>query len=476
VLQPLVVGLGRSGSGLHLRTLTRLARRSGGGGGTGDLPVALPAVGCDPRAAALRPSCAPGEVTVVATLEEAVTRVEPATAVAHVCTPPGVRHAVVAALAGHGVRRIIVEKPLAASRAELDALVRLRDEAGLDLVPVSHWTASRLTARLRRLVHDGRLGRLRRITVDQHKPRFSRSLATDSHTTALDVEIPHSLALALDLAGPAELRAARCWDLLCEDRRLPGLGGAHLELEHHSGVFTLLRSDLGAPVRQRSVRCEFDAGTVTAHFPLSEDDDHAQLVVTAFGGGAPASSGAPGTCAVGVTGRTGASDAGGVPAWPGAPGGDGVPAWPEASAGDGAPAASVASVADGMPAWPGRPVADAGPARAADPATGTVPARAVDPATGTVPASSGALVTGGTPASAGVPLADGVPGPGRQVFRDDALTDFLAGVYRRFASGTVDAGGFTGTAGFELACAAARLLCEARDRCTAAPSACAGSR
>ncbi|MEU2925974.1 Gfo/Idh/MocA family oxidoreductase [Streptomyces sp. NPDC007251] len=471
MLQPLVVGLGRSGSGLHLRTLTRLARRSGGSGGTGDLPVALPAVGCDPRAAALRPACVPGEVTVVATLEEAVAHVEPATAVAHVCTPPGVRHAVVAALAGHGVRRMIVEKPLAASRAELDALVRLRDEAGLDLVPVSHWTASRLTARLRRLIHDGRLGRLRRITVDQHKPRFSRSLATDSHSTALDVEIPHSLALALDLAGPAELRAAHCWDLLCEDRRLPGLGGAHLELEHHSGVFTLLRSDLGAPVRQRSVRCEFDTGTVTAHFPLSEDDDHAQLVVTAYGGGAPvpsggapASSGAPGTCAVGVTGRTGALDAGGVPAWPGASGGDGMPAWPEASAGDGAPAASGASVADGMPAWPGRPVTAAGPARA------------VDPATGTVPASSGAPVTGGTPASAKVPLADGVPGPGRQVFRDDALTAFLAGVYRRFASGTVDAGGFTGTAGFELACAAARLLCEARDQCTAAPSACAGSR
>ncbi|MYR87694.1 hypothetical protein GTY41_22860, partial [Streptomyces sp. SID685] len=32
-------------------------------------------------------------------------------------------------------------------------------------------------------------------------------------------------------------------------------------------------------VRQRSVVCAFEGGTATAHFPLSEDDDHAQLIV-----------------------------------------------------------------------------------------------------------------------------------------------------------------------------------------------------
>ncbi|MFF9109954.1 Gfo/Idh/MocA family protein [Streptomyces sp. NPDC014805] len=292
MLQPLVVGLGRSGSGLHLRTLVRLARRSAA---AGDPLVALPAVGCDPRARALRPLGAPGEVTVVAALEEALAHVDPARTVAHVCTPPRLRHELIAELAGHGVRRLIVEKPLATSPDELDALVRLRQEAGLDLVVVAHWTSSRLAARLRRLIRGRHLGALRRITVDQHKPRFQRSLTSDGHTSALDVEIPHSLALALDLAGPAELRTARCWDLLCEDRRLPGLGGAHVELEHRSGVVTLLRSDLGAPVRQRSVVCAFEGGTVTAHFPLSEDDDHAQLLVVPFDRGPqPPGDGLPG--------------------------------------------------------------------------------------------------------------------------------------------------------------------------------------
>lgn len=344
MLQPLVVGLGRSGSGLHLRTLARLARRTAA---TGDPLVALPAVGCDPRAGAPGTVGAPGEVTVVSTLEQALARVDPATAVAHVCTPPRLRYDVIAQLAGHGVRRLIVEKPLASSAAELDALVRLREQADLDMVVVSHWTSSRLAGRLRRLVREETLGPLRRITVDQHKPRFLRSLASDAHPTALDVEIPHSLALALDLAGPAELRAARCWDLRCEDRALPRLGGAEVELEHPSGVVTHLRSDLGAPVRQRSVVCAFEGGTATAHFPLSEDDDHAQLVV------------------------------------------HGTDAEPEAA---------------------------------------------------------------------------------HHVFRDDALTDFLAAAYRGFASGTA------GAVNFPLACAATRLLCAARAHCAAVPHTTAAPR
>ncbi|MFF0461868.1 Gfo/Idh/MocA family protein [Streptomyces mexicanus] len=390
MLQPLVVGLGRSGSGLHLRTLSRLAGRSRTPGD--DALVALPAVGCDPRAGLLRLTAPADEVTVVTSLEQALDHVDPATTVTHVCTPPRQRYTLVEQLARHGLRRVILEKPLAGSREELDALVRLRDEADLHLVAVAHWTTSRLAHRLRRIVRDGRLGPLRRITVDQHKPRFLRSLTTDGHRSALDVEIPHSLALALDLAGPADLRAAHCWDLRCEDRELPGMGGARLELEHRSGVTTLLRSDLGAPVRQRSVVCEFDGGTATAHFPLSEDDDHAQMVVTPFDGDAPPPVG-----------------------------GDAHPP----------------SGGDTHPPCGGDPRLPFG---------------------------------GGVPAPAGVPAAEDAYGPGRHVFRDDALTDFLAAAYRGFAAEEAD------TANFSLACATARLLCEARDHCATTAPACAGSR
>jgi predicted dehydrogenase len=358
VLQPLVVGLGRSGAGLHLRTLRRLARRTTA---AGEPLVSFPAVGCDPRADRLSAGGTVGDITAVATLEQALAHVDPATTVVHLCTPPRQRLSLISELAGHGFRRLLVEKPLAASRPELDALVRLRDEAGLDLAVVSHWTTSRLAGRLRRLVRSRQLGALRHVTADQHKPRFLRSLTTDGHPTALDVEIPHSLGLVVDLAGPAELRAAHCWNLRCEDRELLQMGGAHVELKHHSGASTLLRSDLGAPVRQRSMVCDFEGGTVTAHFPLSEDDDHAQLIV------------APDGCG------------------------------------------QSAGAAHG----------------------------AVGP--------------------------DGTPKATHEVFRDDALTDFLERTYRGFAAGS-------GGGDFPLALDAARLLCEARERCAAAPAALAGSR
>ncbi|MER5492650.1 hypothetical protein [Streptomyces sp. NPDC002490] len=270
MLQPLLVGLGRSGVGLHLRTLRKLAHRP--------VPlVRLPAVGCDPRAADL--ALDSPDLLVVPTLEDARSRLDPTDTVVHLCTPPGRRLPALRTLAELGFRRVLVEKPLAADRDELDALVRLREEAALHLVVVAHWTTSQLAARLRALVRSHGLGTLRGITIDQHKPRFARSLANHGHPSALDVEIPHGLGLALDLAGPADLHTAHCWDLRCPDRTLPRLGGARVELRHHNGVLTRLRSDLGAPVRQRSVVCAFDHGTATAHFPLSEDDHHAQLVL-----------------------------------------------------------------------------------------------------------------------------------------------------------------------------------------------------
>ncbi|MFI6348197.1 Gfo/Idh/MocA family oxidoreductase [Streptomyces sp. NPDC050560] len=276
MLQPLVVGLGRSGAGLHLRTLRTLAARTGA---TGTPPVALPAVGHDPRAAALALD-AP-DLVVVPELEDSLAHLDPARTVVHLCVPPGRRLPVLEQLAALGFRRVLVEKPLAATGDELDALVRLRERTPLRLVVVAHWLTSRLAGRLRDTVRSGRLGALRRITVDQHKPRFARSLTDRGHRTALDVEIPHSLGLVLDLAGPARLRAAHCWDLRYEDRTLPLMGGASVELAHDGGVLTRLRSDLGAPVRQRRVHCVFDHGTATAHFPVAEDDHHAQLALMA---------------------------------------------------------------------------------------------------------------------------------------------------------------------------------------------------
>lgn len=270
MLQPLVVGLGRAGAGLHLKILARPVPS------WDSALVAGPPVACDPRPEAGRGLRG---VTVVRSIAEASRLVSPASTVVHVCTPPSSRAAVLAELAGRGFARLLVEKPLCTDRAGLEEILRLRRRHDLDLVVVSHWLTAGLTRQLRRLVRERTLGTLVSITVAQHKPRFLRSLTTEGHPTAFDVEIPHSLGVVLALAGPARVRDARWTDLRCGDVVRPRLGGAHLTLEHRSGVRTEITSDLTSPVQQRSVTLHFTHGSATGHYPLSEHDDHAHLVV-----------------------------------------------------------------------------------------------------------------------------------------------------------------------------------------------------
>ncbi|POX38912.1 hypothetical protein C3486_20820 [Streptomyces sp. Ru73] len=270
MLQPLVIGLGRSGAGLHAKALARLAALPEG-------PLSLaPLVACDPRAGT---GDGLAGVTVTRSLAEAARLVSPPDTVVHVCTPPDARAPVLTELTALGFRRFLVEKPLAADRAGLDDIVRLRAHHDLDLVVVSHWLAAELTGRLRSLVRERPLGALRHLAFAQHKPRFLRSLTAPGHPTAFDVELPHSLGVALDLAGPAHLVDAQLDDLRCEDGARPFMGRARLTLRHRSGVRTEIDSDLASPVRQRSVTLRFERGTVTGHYPLSEHDDHAQLVL-----------------------------------------------------------------------------------------------------------------------------------------------------------------------------------------------------
>jgi hypothetical protein len=60
----------------------------------------------------------------------------------------------------------------------------------------------------------------------------------------------------------------------------PRLGTATLRLTHHRGTSTCLVSDLTAPVRERSIVCEFTDANVIGHYPVSQDDGYAQLTVT----------------------------------------------------------------------------------------------------------------------------------------------------------------------------------------------------
>ncbi|MFF0148818.1 putative dehydrogenase [Amycolatopsis sulphurea] len=272
-MQTLVVGLGRAGAGLHVPVLAKA--RSLAPDLFGDEPV----VGCDPG----RPVPANPRLTVARDLDHARRLVEPKDTVVHVCTPPDVRTAVVAELAAHGFRRFVVEKPLAPDTDELARMQRLIRKHRLRLEVVEPWLASTLTHRLTEVVRDNEFGELRAITIEQDKPRFRRSLSGSAGQNAFDVELPHGVGLALRLAGNARVTHATGYDLVLDDLVVPRMGGAEVGLRHTSGVRSRITSDLTSPIRQRRVTCEFTHGTAVGHYPVSEDDDHAQLTLTRNG-------------------------------------------------------------------------------------------------------------------------------------------------------------------------------------------------
>ncbi|WP_410586195.1 hypothetical protein [Amycolatopsis sp. lyj-23] len=262
-----VAGLGRSGAGLHVPVLRRLRAKFP------ELLGSQPIVGFDPAAGmALRD----GGVDIVAdSLDRLTAFVPPDDTVVHVCTPPATRVDVLTSLAAQGFRRLVVEKPVAGDLDALASIERLRTGHGLDVVVVTQWLASALTRRLARLARAGNHGPLASITVRQDKPRFARA-KDPAHTDAFDVEVPHALAVALTIAGPAELTGAG-WT----DPHAGPLAGAWLSVQHHGGPRTTIHSDLTSPVRRREITLRLRDTTVVGHYPVSADDHHAQLRVGA---------------------------------------------------------------------------------------------------------------------------------------------------------------------------------------------------
>ncbi|MEV0618442.1 oxidoreductase [Nonomuraea sp. NPDC050404] len=272
MLHTLIVGMGRSGSGLHLPSLAKVRASDPG-------LLSLSPIVYDPYRP---PVTTPGAVSATS-LEEAARHTPPGRTVVHLCTPPDVRATLLEHLAKLGYRKIIVEKPLALDLVGLAAVARVRRRWGLHLTVATHWLDSALTSRLRAAVEAGGFGGLRGIRVVQNKPRFTRSLAVRHSPTAFDIEVPHALAVVLSLAGGARIDGASCEDMVTDRLRLPRLGRARLRLLHHSGVRTEIDSNLTSPVRERRITLEFDHATLTGHYPCSDADHTAQLRVSAGG-------------------------------------------------------------------------------------------------------------------------------------------------------------------------------------------------
>ncbi|MGH3922034.1 MAG: Gfo/Idh/MocA family oxidoreductase [Pseudonocardiaceae bacterium] len=272
MFQSLIVGLGRSGRGLHLPVLSRARAMPAAKHLFDDRPI-LAFNPWDTQAEL------PGGI-LVRSLAQAGDMTDPERTIVHLCSPPDTRVEVLEQLAQLGFRKVVVEKPLAVDEQDLTEIVELRQRWNLDLVVVAPWLASGLTHRIREILRSGELGALRSVFVVQRKPRFTRSLAGCGHPTAFDIEMPHSVGVALAIAGNANVCNARLTDMKFEDVVIPRLGSAWLSLDHESGVCTEIHSDLTSPTRERRITLKLEHGTMIGHYSNSEADHTAQLSTT----------------------------------------------------------------------------------------------------------------------------------------------------------------------------------------------------
>lgn len=271
MFQSLIVGFGRAGKQLHLRCL-RQAQELDGNNTIFDSRIGV----VDPRLGNADP---PHDKSVrMFTNLAAVDGFNPTSTVVHICTPPTVRVDIIRSVSELGYTRMIVEKPLATSMRDVQVIQQLAKERHLDILVIAVWLSSALTKELKTLIESARYGPLEHLLIEQHKPRFLRTLRDPGHMTAFDVELPHQLALAMHLGGePIEVIEAACTDMRIGRRTVPYMGTARMVIRHNSGLESVLFSDLTAKTRQRVVQLSFLHQTVNGYFPTSESVHYSQL-------------------------------------------------------------------------------------------------------------------------------------------------------------------------------------------------------
>lgn len=261
-----IVGFGRAGSGLHLAAVRELyANRPDG------VP---PVLAVDPKRAGRH-----GAVQVFDGLDDAVARLPaPDRAVFHVAVGPQLHAPVTRRLLGLGARRLIVEKPLAATPQLAARMVATVREHGARLAPVSVWPHSSATeAVLERIAAAGPAPL--RIHFAQHKPRLDRTMADARHRSVFEVELPHQVLLAVVLGGPvAAIQEASVWPARRRGRTVPAMGGARLVLRHRTGSVSELVSDLTAATRSRRLLVAGPGLRLAVDYPASAASATSRMV------------------------------------------------------------------------------------------------------------------------------------------------------------------------------------------------------
>ncbi len=149
-------------------------------------------------------------------------------------------HAIAAARAG---KHVLVEKPMALTLAECEAMGEAAHRAGVRLVVGHSHSFDAPVRRTRELVSDGALGALRMITAVNftdflYRPRRAEELATEKGGGVLFNQAPHQVDV-VRLIGGGRVRSVRAstgaWD-----RARPTEGAYAAQLQFEDGAFASL--------------------------------------------------------------------------------------------------------------------------------------------------------------------------------------------------------------------------------------------
>ncbi|WP_164904731.1 Gfo/Idh/MocA family oxidoreductase [Streptomyces cyaneus] len=257
MLTTVIMGAGVAGRELHHRSLRRVRP---------DQPVVF----VDP--------VPQQDVPWVPDFDAFTERNRPSDAVVHICTPTPTHVPILGELIERGVRRFVLEKPIASSSAELDLLGNwVAEVPDLTILPMAVWPYSAAVQTARdfvRLTLAGSDGDGLVLHMAQEKFRRVDSTRNRGGTTsAFDVELPHQALLARHLLGPVdEVEEAECWPAPWAAHD-PSSGGARLRLRHRNGAVSHLSTDLAAAERRRHIRLTAGTGTrwCEVGLPLSRD-------------------------------------------------------------------------------------------------------------------------------------------------------------------------------------------------------------
>lgn len=288
-IRPIIIGFGCCGSQLHLPCIRKAFIHLNKNDNENAFPLPVITV-VDPCSETRMNAQYVNYIDFYNTINE-IPRYNMENAVIHLCISPRNRPQILYDAIKLGIKRFIIEKPVAINNEDLMVMKNLISKNDLDVLVVSNWSSSKLTEKLQQTV--ARFAtqgiKMRKITIIQNKPRIQRSLTNYTHRNALEIEIPHMIVLSLLLAGKnVSVSESTVWDLHHNDHVRYGMGGANLTLQFENGCIAQLSSNLVSPIRERCVEIEFDNGyKLKGYFPSDssslysfyyEYDEHGQTV------------------------------------------------------------------------------------------------------------------------------------------------------------------------------------------------------